>query len=149
MMTRSLLALAFAVVSLAGCRSPAGPGEVLQAARARWAEAGIADYSITVRRSCECTPEMIGPVVVEVRGGAVVSRQYSSNGAAVSPGLAASFPSVEGLFEILDDAARTRAQRVEARYDSQLGYPTYVAIDPDRLVADDEIIYSVTDFLVR
>ena len=149
MMTRTMLALALAVVSLAGCRSPAGPDEVLQSARARWADAGIRDYSITVRRTCECTPEMIGPVVVEVRNGAVVSRQYSSNGAAVSPALASSFPSVEGLFEILDEAARSRAPRVDARYDSQLGYPTYVAIDRDRLVADDEIIYSVTDFLER
>lgn len=149
MMTRSMFALVFAVVSLAGCRSPAGPGEVLQAARARWAEAAISDYSITVRRTCECTSQMMGPVVVEVRGGAVVSRHYSSNGAAVDPGLAPSFPSVEGLFEILDEAARNRAPGVQARYDSQLGFPSYVAIDPDRIIADDEIIYSVTDFLER
>lgn len=148
-MTRTTLALAFAVVSLAGCRSPAGPGEVLQAARARWAEVGINDYSITVRRACECTPEMMGPVVVEVRDGAVVSRVYSSNGAAVDASHASLFPTVDGLFDILDEAARTRAARVQGKYDSYYGYPTYAAIDRDRLVVDDEVIYTVTDFLER
>lgn len=149
MMTRPMLALALSVVVLAGCRSPAGPGQVLVAARARWAETGIRDYSITVQRICECTPEQAGPVVVEVRDGVAVSRTYASSGAAVDAGAASRFPTIERLFEILDEAARNRTPRVDATYDSQLGYPTYVAVDPDRLVADDESIYSVTDFLER
>lgn len=147
-MTRFVIALAFAALSLAGCRAPAEPGEVLEAARARWAGSGIRDYSITVRRTCECTPAMTGPVVVEVRAGAVATRHYVDSGEAVDASLAPLFPSVDELFEILDDAARTRAAVVVARYDSERGYPTYVAIDRDRTRAD-EIIYTVTDFLER
>jgi hypothetical protein len=134
---------------LLACSSATAPGGDLALARARWAQRGPASYSITVGRSCECLAEMIGPVVVMVHNGAIESRHYTRDGAAVPAQYADLFPSVEGLFGIIETARREGAAQLDVSFDPSLGYPVRIAIDWHATHADDEVTYEAKDFVAR
>lgn len=120
-----------------------GPLAGLDSARARWVRHEPAAYSITMRRSCECLPEMSGPVVVTVRSGTVTSRQYTTSGAAVDARYAALFPAVEGLFAIIEAEIRAGTRPLDVQYDAARGYPIHIAAG--NLSNDAGVIYTVTD----
>jgi uncharacterized protein DUF6174 len=103
-------------------------------------------YVITVDPECECLPGMTGPVKVTVQNGLVVSRQYVGSGAAVSSQYASAFPSVDGLFALIDATVQKATQPVSAQYDGAIGYPTQLTIgDPTR---DAGITYSMSAFRI-
>jgi hypothetical protein len=132
-------------IALSACGSATGPAAGL-GARATWEIRGPASYSYQLFRSCECTPAMGGPVVVEVRNGVVESRHYVSTGASVDTAYAARFPTVEGLFTIVEQAANAGVSPVVVSYDATLGYPKRIQIgDP----AVDGPVLTVSEFVAR
>ena len=139
-----------AALALAACSDLAGPASDLETARARWAGAAPAAYEMTLRHVCFCGGEVTTPVVVTVRGGVVQSRRYVDGGPLggrdVDPRLAESFPSVDGLFRVVEDAVGRHAADIQATYDPQRGYPTALYIDYERNVADEEQGYQVQTF---
>ena len=143
------ITLVVALIATAACQSGTGPDLRSAMAQARWARHGPSSYRITVSRSCECLPEMTGPVIVTVGGGAIESRHYVSTGAVVPSTYAALFPSVNGLFEIIEAARREDPARLDVAYDPTYGYPTRISIDYDVVMADDEIVYRAQDFVPR
>jgi hypothetical protein len=140
---------ALCLMTVGGCFETTAPDHGIGAARTRWAANGTPSYDITVSRSCECTAEMAAPVIVSVRNGSVQSRTYVASGAAVSPTFADLFPTVEGLFSIIDDAIEQRAAMLSVRYDPTYGYPVSISIDFNAVGADDEIVYTITNFANR
>jgi hypothetical protein len=92
---------------------------------------------------------MIGPVVVTVRNGAIESRHYTRDGAIVPAEYAELFPSVEGLFDIIETARREGAAQLDVSYDPTLGYPVRIAIDWHATHVDDEVTYRGSDLLPR
>ena len=148
-MRRRTPALCSLILALA-CTSPTGPENDLAAARVRWARAGIHSYDVIVRRSCECTEEMTGPVRVEVRNGLVQSRRYVGSGESVAPAeLAAEFTSVEEMFAKIDAALARPVARLEVRYDSRTGAPLHVFIDHVAGMVDDEVVYTLSEVQPR
>ena len=138
---------AVVLLSASACNSgTTAPTSQLASARVRWARVGPASYTYTIRRACECTAEMSGPVVVSVRNGVVESQQYTQTGASVASQYASTFPAVEGLFAIIDEALRNGTKPLTVQYDPTLGYPTHIALgDP----AVDAPVYFVTDLRAR
>ena len=96
-------------------------------------------YSYTVRINCECTSDVTRPVVVWVDRGSVEYLYYEDDGRAVPLSISNSFPSVEQLFDAIQDAIDRNADFVDVEYDFTYGYPTSVYIDYDRRVADEEL----------
>ena len=134
------------VLGAAACGSSTAPSDDLAAARSKWSRLGPPSYTMTIRVVCECTAEMAGPVVVEVKNGSVASRTYVPAGRPVSAEYFASFPTVEGLFALVENAIRADTKPLVAQYDSALGYPTRIELgDP----AIDAPMYVVSDFQVR
>ena len=132
------------LLNAVACGSTAtGPGIGLITARARWAQQAPAAYSMTMSRSCECLPEMSGPVVVLVRNGVVESRRYVASGAEVSAAYAALFPTVDELFATIDAAVRSGVRPLAVQYDATLGYPTRVAIGDPAVDAPVTVISSL------
>jgi Family of unknown function (DUF6174) len=122
------LAMALAL-GLGACKSSVtGPVSELAAARARWSSVAPTTYSVVIARSCECLQAAAGPVLVTVRNGVAQSRQYTQTGAPVTGSLSERFPTVEGLFAVIDAAIRDRIQPMQVEYDPALGYPTRVFI---------------------
>ena len=137
-----VIAVVASALTGAACSSGTAPAGELAAARSRWARSAPASYTVTIARSCECLPEMSGPVVVTVRNGVVDSRQYVGSGAAVTTPYVSLFPGVDGLFAIIDDAVRSGTRPLVAQYHPTLGYPTRIELgDP----AVDAPVYVVSD----
>ncbi len=54
------------------------------------------------------------------------------------------FPkTIEELFKIIEDAIKRNADEILITYDPTLGYPTRVAIDYLKILADEEMTYTV------
>jgi hypothetical protein len=141
---------AFLLWALAACSDGTGPTDATTALalnRAKWFGAGISDYQYTIERGCECVPESVGPVVIEVRANAVQDRRYLS-GIPVDPQFAELFTAVPGLFDLIEQAIRQPAAGLAVRYNPNFGYPESIQIDWVAGVVDDEVSYSITDFSI-
>lgn len=126
---------------LAGFRSE------LRVQRARWAAQRIEDYQLTFSRSCFCAPEGAGLVVLDVLDGEPVEWLYFLSGDPVPPEWQAVFPTVDGLFDFLEDAIDRGAETIDVIFDAELGLPTTLRVDYRRAVADEEIAYEVEKLL--
>ncbi len=123
--------------------SPTGLMLASSSAQTRWERHEPSAYRMTIHRSCECLAEMSGPVVVTVRDGSVISRQYVQSGAPVTSTYAELFPAVEGLFALIDRAIRDGVKPIDPRYDERWGYPIRFSLgDP----AIDAPLYTITQF---
>lgn len=140
-------ALFLAPLLLWGC-SLVDPGnedrDALDRARQRWAAVGPSTYTYLVRRACECLPETTGPFEVRVVDGQRQAVIRPETGEALEMPLADAFPAVEGLFDIIDDALREGAYRVDVDYDRGTGTPLRMSIDYDQALADEELLYWST-----
>lgn len=136
-------------LALWGCGDSLAPRFELERARDRWAAMRPQTYSLVVARWCFCLPEMAGPVVVEVNGDGSVSRRYVDTQAVVAESYAGNFPTVEGLFALIEDALARDAHRLEVEYNATFGHPIRIDIDYDEHAVDDEVSYLISDFTVR
>lgn len=100
-------------------------------------------YRYELARSCNCNEEGRGPVWVRVQGAQVVSQVYSSTGDPVSTGLQGVFPSVDGLFDLLEEAARSDVWSINVAWHPDEGYPVTLFVDYDGNAINDEIGYTV------
>lgn len=114
----------------------------LDAAWEKWDDAGIETYRWTVRRGCFCPIEYNRPVVVRVENGVKTSVTDVETGEPVSAQLAAQYPTVVGLFDIIQAAIDHEADRLEVSYDSARGYPSDVFIDQELYAVDEEQTYE-------
>lgn len=111
--------------------------------RLRWQMLNIDTYRYGVERICFCG--LAGPVRVTVVDGEVESRVFVESGDTVPPGAAESYPSVDGLFDVLLDAVQRDAFRIEVTYDPDTGVPLDVFIDYEENTADEELGFQVTE----
>jgi hypothetical protein len=147
--SRSLLGTLVLLPSLAACDSIITGTDDLSRAQSeldrnwdRFQRTAPLSYSYTVRVSCDCPSEITRPVVVWVDRGSIEYQFYEDDGRPVPLSISNSFPSVEQLFDAVQDGIDRRADIIDVQYDFTYGYPTSVYIDYDRRVADEEL--SVT-----
>lgn len=114
-------------------------------ARRTWSSQFISDYEYVVRRNCYCT--MGGVLVrVTVQGDRVVSREIDGTGVGIPASMAYLYPTIDGLFSLVQEAIDSRADDINASYDSRYGFPTDIWIDYDRRAADEEEGYTLIRF---
>lgn len=139
--------LLFGLLLAAGC-SLLGPTDQarddLERARQRWEARDLDRYTYLIRRACECLPETTGPFEVRVRPGEEPVVIRPEDGERLEPPLADAFPTVSGLFDLIDQALRRGAYRVDVDYDPTTGTPVRITIDDDERVADEELLYWST-----
>lgn len=117
----------------------------LDRARRTWSANFIDDYEYVVRRDCFCT---LGGVAVRivVQNHQVIAREIDGAFTPVPSSLAYLYPTIDGLFAIIQDALDQRADRIDASYDRSYGFPTDFYIDYDRRIADEEEGYTLIRF---
>ncbi len=134
------------LVLAAGC-SDQGPEATLrreiQQNRALWDAHRPETYTYNVQVLCFCPMTPLGGVVVRVSGTQVLGRTYAETGDAVDPVGADSYPSVDGLFQILEDAVNRDAAHISVTWDPDTGVPLDFFIDYQEQVADEELGYRV------
>jgi uncharacterized protein DUF6174 len=101
----------------------------LDAARARWAAAGLRTYSFRVERQCFCVPAR---AVIAVRRGRPVHPPAQLRDVATVP----------RLLRVVQRAIDGRVTSLRVHY-GRRGVPRSISIDHSRGIADDEIGYSV------
>ena len=142
-----------------GCSlfSSGSPADRLERNRQRWAEQGQADYAYTVQVGCFCPTWFVQPARVVVRADTVAAvrnpatgepLQNPSTDEPLTDAQRETFPTIAGLFDVVERAVREDAKKLEVQYDSRYGHPREIEIDFRENVADDEIAYTVRD-LVR
>lgn len=146
------LALVALAVGASACTVITGPDgrwgdeqRDLSWARRTWSSQFISDYEYVVRRNCYCT--MGGVLVrVTVQGDRVVSREIDGTGVGIPASMAYLYPTIDGLFSLVQEAIDSRADDINASYDSRYGFPTDIWIDYDRRAADEEEGYTLIRF---
>jgi len=148
------LSLAILGLLLSGCTVITGPDDAwdreqrdLSRARRTWSTSFIEDYEFVVRRNCFC---LMGGVAVRVvvQRDVVVAREIDGTSTPLPSGLAYLYPSIDGIFSVIQDAIDTRAYQIDASYDGRYGFPTDVYIDYERRAVDEELGYTMLRFRV-
>lgn len=138
MRLRSLIPLAMIAVGLAACQSPLSNSErrLLAEGQAKWAARGYGDYSIEMRRSCFCPPEINEWARVEVVGGAVSRVTLLQSGETITDARRSYWLTVEQLFSDLRETDEEDwLEDIEFTLDPVLGYPTEIRwISPDNVL---------------
>jgi len=141
--SKSLLGACAFVFLMFGCSEPLGPEQDdLAEAVARWEVAHLEDYVFEFQRLCFCGGDVIRRVRIVVRSGSVTAATYVDDGAPVSGDLE-DVPTIETLFEEIQDAIDREAHVLTASYHAALGYPTAVSIDYIENAVDEEMAFNV------
>lgn len=143
-----LLLPALATLTLGGCSST-GPGSTIESEvrfyRAQWEATGPASYVYALRHTCFCSPEAIGPVRVTVDESSVTARVYVDSSEPVDPDFHGSFPDIDGLFDVLEDAIEREAHQIDVTWHESDGYPVSIFVDYIEFAADEERGFTVTE----
>jgi len=139
-LARLSLALSGLAAAACGTTGPSGRHADEQArldqARAQWRAQAIADYTFVFSRGCFCVEEYREPVTVTVRGGAIASVVSVAGGVSRDP---AGYPTVEGLFQLVQEAIDEDADQIRTEYDAARGYLTSAYLDISERLADEEL----------
>ncbi len=141
----ALLGLCAALASACSDVGPENDGLLQDIAnhRAMWESKRPPAYVYELKRWCDCPDEARGPVSVRVQGVTVVGRVYTPTGAPLTAGLESAFPSVDGLFDLLEAAARKNPWSVNINWDPEAGFPRDLYVDFKSNVIHDEVSYQV------
>lgn len=145
---RLLAALALLPLAAACLIDPYGSRQSqreLNASRQRWESHQIDDYQYVVEIGCFCPPEVIQPAVVVVRDDTVASVTYVADSQPAPDWAAERFPTVDGLFDVIQQAINREAVELQVSYDRTYSYPRTISVDFRRNTADDETAYRARD----
>lgn len=115
--------------------------------RAKW-EAATSDgqsLSYTAQSSCFCPQDYTRAMNLTEQNGKIVDATYADTGEAVPSYIRDGLLTMNERFDQLQDAYLSGADRVDATYDANLGYPSSIYIDKSFMMADEEISYTIKD----
>jgi len=134
---------ALALFALAGCDTITGT----QSDHALWNALEIRNYDFVYQVSCFCGNNGPNPAKLSVRGGSVVKVQPEDGTVFLGTiPLASSYPTIDSLFVILENAQKNTPNGVTVQFDPTYHYPTKISIDPIKNAIDDEIAYTIKSF---
>jgi len=133
---------------LGACASPTTP-EMDQAAieanlaaladyRTLWETQRLTDYTFDVSRVCYC--QFRGDVRVTVKDGVITGVTELASEVARDP---ETFRTIDGLFDLVQDAYDRDAHEVQVEFDPSRGYPTRIWIDYVLMIADEEMGFTL------
>lgn len=141
----SLIPPAILALGLTACESPLSSSErrLLAEGQAKWAARGYGDYSIEMRRSCFCAPEVNDWARVEVVGGMVSRVTLLQSGEIITDFRLTYWSTVEQLFSSLRETDEEDwLEDIEFTLDRVLGYPTEIRwISPENVLDAGAIQY--------
>jgi hypothetical protein len=128
------------VLLLAACGgdSTTAPTNRLDEQRALWASQGLADYTFDVRKVCYC--QFVDGVRVTVKDGVITGVTELASEVARDP---ENFMTIDGLFDLVQDAYDRDAHEVQVEFDPSRGYPTRIWIDYVLMIADEEMGFTL------
>ena len=131
----------------AGCTSSPGDSgdEDLRAARRRWVQLGISDYTFDFTRSCFCGGP-VRPLRVVVHDDSVLSVIDPSTNAPPAFMPANWVGTIDDVFAELQREYDRDARILELTFDPQYHYPTRAQVDRIPAAIDDEFALQLSNF---
>ena len=118
----------------------------------KWQTTGPVHYRIVFQHTCECSTDMQRPTRVTVLRNTTQNTETiedvvdATTGLAVGADRRQAAKSVDGLLVLISQGLGLNPAEARITYDSGLGYPLSINIDPVPSIAGDEIVYKVTSF---
>lgn len=121
--------------------------------RSLWEEQGIESYTFEFSKLCYCGG-LFNPATIVVKADtihAVLDPETGEplrdpqTGELVLPNYPNSFQTIDELFDVIENA-RKKADKLDAEYNRELGYPMFIGIDYIKEAVDDEVTYKVDKF---
>ncbi|MCB9230693.1 MAG: hypothetical protein H6581_03480 [Bacteroidia bacterium] len=146
----TFLAAALILTSLFSCHQRAL--NELESNREKWDALNDSDYSFDLDISCFCAHSGYTPATVVVQADTVAAildintgqdLLVPSDSSLVFDVYGEYFPTIDGLFDEIDNAVRGNADKVKVTYDEDQGYPMEISIDWMKFAVDDESAYTV------
>ena len=116
--------------------------------RAEWERTSISGYTYQYTVLCECPYSLDQPVKVAFDNGKTKSVAYVESGETPVTVVSPRLHSINGLFDMIQDAITNEVDHLTVRYDSEDGYPTNIEIDYVRNSIDDKYTIIITAFSV-
>ena len=123
---------------LGACASPTTPENDLADYRTLWEAQRLTDYTFDVVRNCFCLAR--ADVRVTVQGEVITGVTELASEVARDPEL---FRTIDGLFDLVQDAYDQNAHEVQVDFDPGRGYPTRIWIDYVEMMADEEMGFTL------
>ena len=114
--------------------------------RTLWEANRSGDYTFEYRPLCFCPREFVQPVEVTVRNGVIESVTYVESGESPATNGFPLYHTIDGLFDMIQDAIDREAARLTVSYDPEIGYPTSVSIDYALTIMDEEFSFTATSY---
>jgi len=114
--------------------------------RETWRALTLPSYQYNFRRACFCWQDFIREVMIRYTDGQFESVVYADD---LSTPSDIAYPSIEALFDIIQEAIDKDETNLTVRYHPQFGYPTLISRDPHPEAVDDEITYVVDHFKIN
>ena len=144
---RVALVLHIATLASVSCSDSMGPDRLrldrlaLVEQRELWESQALRDYSFEVQRLCFC--RVLKRVRVRVVDGAVAGAVDLVAGEELGGDEVRWYLSIDGLFDLLDNAYSQGAHSVEVDFHASRGYPTHLWIDYHENIADEELGFTL------
>lgn len=140
------LTLTVTACTTEGSSGPGTPEEIaLENARTTF-HANMSDsYTFHSRRFCECTVEATREMLVTVTGGVVTDAIYVDDEQPVPSELRDLIFTIDEAFDEIQSAIDDNAHAITVEYDTELGFPTSIAIDYSAQIADEELSLVISD----
>ena len=119
----------------------------LDIARDLWSRVGTDSYTYAYQKSCFCSEEETREKIVEVLNGVVVKvnggviRRVDSPQGQVSNSFIP--PTITDLFDKIQDAIDGNAFDLQVTYDDVYGIPSFIRVDYDERIADEELVVAI------
>lgn len=120
----------------------------LAQAEATWRQKRPKHYAYTLQRTCFCTPESRKPLQIRVYEGVTQQAIVLPEGYNLPKTRWEEAKTIDQLFRLIHEAVDRQAASMEVQYDPNYGFPTYIAIDYDSMMADEEVYYEASDFKI-
>ncbi len=138
-----------ALLLLGACASPTTPEQAAIEARLAatndladyrtlWETQRLTDYAFDVSRVCYC--QFRGDVRVTVKDGVITGVTELASEVARDPD---TFRTIDGLFDLVQDAYDRDAHEVQVDFDPDRGYPTRIWIDYVEMMMDEEMGFTL------
>jgi len=111
----------------------------------KWKKQGITEYEFTLQISCFCVVDYTRPKSIVVKNNQI----ESVNGIAYADLEYETYMTFDDFFEYIKERQLENPVQENLEFDPTYGFPTYIYFDISDLIADEEIGYTITDFLPR
>jgi hypothetical protein len=141
--SKSLFILLFSIISFSCTKSKSV--DEFSTNQSLWKGKNIQNYTFTLRLICYCPPARTGPHVIKVVNGRIAS----VNGLPYDESKTGKLYPITEYFDFINTSLSPKPFRSEISYNPKYGYPEVVYFDFSEAIADDEIRYAITSFIVN